>query len=276
VATPGYFGTLGVPLVAGRGFGPGDDLRAPGVLLVNETMASRYWPGESPLGKRLKLANPQGPWVEVVGVVRDLRHLGLDTEPRPEMVQPYAQATLPLHSLQVVVLVEPGRAAGISRALPAAVAEVDPDQPVAAVRPLAGLVGESMSRERFAVTLFSMFALVALGIGVVGVYGLAGYAVSRRVREIGMRMVLGARRGELLGRTVARGVVPVAAGVLLGVAGALPVTRLMSGLLHGIGAGDPPTYLQTALVLILAAATAAFFPARRAAAVDPADTLRER
>jgi predicted permease len=271
-ATPGAFAALRIPLRQGRGFGPQDDAAAPRVALVSETAARRFWGKASPVGSRITFdsGDPNG-WMTVVGVVGDTRVEGPAQAAYPQVYAPLAQETYP--SVYTVV-----RTAGDPTALVpvvrAAVRDADPSLPVYDVATMDEWLSRAVAQPRLGTTLLAVFAAVALALAAVGIYGLIAYTVAQRTREIGVRMALGARPGEVLRMVVAEGMRPALAGMVLRVLGAWAASRVIGSLLFGITATDPPAFLAAALFLAGAAALAAYVPARRASRLDPAIALR--
>ncbi len=279
VVTPGYFGTLGLRLHAGRFLADGDRPGAPGAVVVNRTLAETYWPGGSPLGERLVLGgeHTQPEVATVVGVVEDVKNLGLDAAPQRELYLSHRQFrlwTMPIAMYDMTLVVRGPDPAALRRTVEREVAALLPDVPVSDVRTLEEVVGRSVARERFAALLVGLFTVLALLLAAVGVYGLLAYAVERRRREIGIRRVLGAGVGSILRDTVGRGLAVVAAGAAAGLAASLLAGRLLQGLLFGVDAHDPLTLLLAPLALLGASLLASSFPARRALALDPAHELR--
>ena len=272
-AAPGYFQTTGVPLVAGRGFAEQDATDAQPVALVNEAMARKFWPGESALGRRIKLgANPEAsPWITVVGVVGNVRHLGLDSEPRPEV---YRHLLTSPPTGPVVVVRAAADAESLIPALRAAVRELDRDLPAATARTMDEIVARSVAERRFLMLVLGLFAAVALALASVGVYGVVSNSVAQRTHEIGVRMALGADRRDVLLLVIAQGMRPALCGLALGIVAALALTRVMQGLLFGVGARDPVAFTAAALLLAAVALMACYLPARRATRVDPMNALR--
>jgi putative ABC transport system permease protein len=270
VVTPDYLRTMGVSLKRGRGFTGADRDGAPPVALVNEAMARRFWPGQDPVGKRVGYPWPSD-WMTVVGVVADVANDGLGKTPEPAIYRPFAQA--PAQSMRVAVrgAADP---AVLTAGLRAAVAGVDPDAPLSEVQTMEARVSASVAQPRFTAVLLLSFALVALALGAVGVYGVIAYAVSRRTREIGVRMALGAHGGDVLRMVVRQGAVLAAAGIAVGLVGAFAATRALRGMLYGIAPLDPATFVAVPLALAAVALLASYLPARRAARVDPMVALR--
>ncbi len=271
---PGYFATLGIPLVKGRDFNDGDSLAAPGVVIINEEFANRYFPGQDAIGQRIKL----GPltsaqrWMTIVGIARNVRHFGLDSPIRREIFRPYSQAVWPVMTIAVKSAVAP---LSLSFAAKAALGRIDPDQPVSRVRTMEDVVNESIGGRRFPMLLLSLFSMVALMLAAIGVYGVVNYIVSQRTREMGIRVALGARRHQVVQLVVAGSLRPIAAGLLIGVGGALLASRLLSTLLYSVRPSDPIVLAGIVSVLGLCATGACWLPARRAATVDPLVALRE-
>ncbi|HEX8696734.1 MAG TPA: ABC transporter permease [Longimicrobium sp.] len=271
VASPGYFRAMGIPLLRGRPFTDGDAEGSPPVLVVNQAFARRHLPGEDPLGRRVAIGDQ--PPREIVGVVGDVRHRGLDEEAQPEFYVPYLQAPRPeLHLVVRAAAADPAR---LAPAVRRAVREVAPDALVHETRTMDALLGRSVARRRFHTLLLGSFALTALVLATLGIYGVTAYTVTQRTHEIGIRVALGARRGDVLRLVVGRGMAPALAGIALGLAGALAATRVMAGLLYGVGPGDPPVFAGVSLLLAATALAACYLPARRATGVDPAVALRQ-
>ena len=279
VVSPGYFATMGIPVQQGRDFAAADRLGAPGAIIVNRTLARQVWPAGDALGRRVLLGGggTDSVWRTVVGVVGDVRHRGLTASPRPEMFLPYAQfpagtgnTPLAMH----VVLRTQGDPAALATALGAAVSALDPDVPLSSVQTMESAMGSWAAERRLVMLLVSGFALVALVLGSVGIYGVMAHLVAQREREIGVRMALGALPGQILGLVVSQSAWLVGAGIAAGTLGALAVTRLLASLLFQVRPTDPLTFVGTALVLVLAAAGATLLPALRAVRTDPAHALR--
>jgi putative ABC transport system permease protein len=274
VTCPGYFETLGIPIVAGRDFSSDDTLRAPMVVMVNESTAAKYWPDESPLGNRIKfgLLSSDTPWLTIVGVVKDVRHFGLDADVSREIYRPYSQVVWPLMTVTAKTAAEPLTMASAVRS---ALRRIDSDQPVSNVRSMEQVLEESLGARRFPVQLLSSFSAIAFALAAIGVYGVVGYVVSLRTREIGIRMALGARRGSVVRLMIARSLVPVSMGMAAGLAGALVSGRFLEAFLFQVRPADPSVLGTIAALLGSTAAVASWLPARRAARVDPSTVLRE-
>jgi putative ABC transport system permease protein len=270
-ATPGYFRALRIPLVAGRTFTEQDTEESPMVVVVNETMARRFWPGESPVGKRITIWRDEKFPREVVGVVGDTR--SEPGEPAgPQMYVPYAQDAN-WGSLSLVV-----RASGDPAAIaPAARKEVhafDKAIPVYNVRPMGDVVAAALAERRASTLLVGAFALLALLLALVGIYGVTAYYVTQRTHEIGIRVALGARARNVLGLVVGQSLRLTLAGLALGLCGALALTRVLESLLYDVRPTDPATLAGAAALLGAVAILACLIPARRATKVDPMIALR--
>jgi predicted permease len=270
VVTPGYFSTMGIPLIAGRDFRASDDQSAQPVVLVNHTLAQREWPGEDPIGRRIR-TGPDTPWMTVVGVVGDIRHGGPASAPRPEFYQPHTQRSFPFMAFVVRTAPEPST---LVNSIRSEITRLDAAQPISAVATMDEHLARSLSRPRFMSTLVGMFGVLALALSIVGIYGVVAYSVTQRTREIAIRMALGARSATVLGMILSRTLWLVAAGIAAGLAGAAAATRVLSGLLFGVTAGDATAFATAAAVLGVAALAAGAVPAFRATRVQGAAALR--
>jgi predicted permease len=277
VVTPEYFRVLGIPLRRGRTFDTRDDSAAPRVVVVNEAFARRHWPGENALGRRFSLRGPEGPWLEIVGVVGDTRMLGADVPPTPIFYVPHAQKQWPwLTWMALIVRAEAGRdPRSLGRPVQAAVAEQDRGLPIHRIATVQELYGESTARRHFATTLITVFAALALLLGTIGMYGVLSYAVAQRRREIGIRIALGAKPAQVMGTVLGQALLLTAIGVGIGISAAFALTRLLGALLYEVSPTDPITYVAVALLLTIVAAVAAWMPAWRATRIDPLVVLRE-
>ena len=271
-ATPGYLETMGIPLLRGRGLRWTDSNSTPRIVLVNQAFVRRHIPNGEPLGRRvLDLLAPNDAW-EIAGVIGDVHTKGLDLAPAPLVVIPLLQ--FPVTFLRIAVRAEKGDPLQLLPPLRAEVLALDKNLPISAPQPLSQVVIDSLGERRFQVTLLSVFALVALALAALGIYGVMAYSVAQRSREIGIRMALGAAPRRVLGMVVAGGLRLAAAGVGLGIFGALAATRVLSALVYGVSTTDPLTLASTAAVLIVSAALASWIPARRATRLDPTLSLR--
>jgi putative ABC transport system permease protein len=270
-----YFETMGIRLIDGRFFDERDGESAPPAVIVNQAMAHMFWPGESPIGRRVR-TNMEGPWQTVVGVVADVKNGGLDRPAGTELFIPYRQAAglfdiLREASIVVRTTGNPGALASGARR---AVREVDPAMPVSDVRTMDDVISAVQARPRFLTTLLTLFAAVALLLAAVGIYGVISFSVARRTGEIGVRMALGASAGDVLGMVLGQGMKLAAAGVALGAIGAFALTRFISGLLYGVSSLDARTFAAMALLLSAVTLLACYLPARQATKVDPTTALR--
>ena len=276
VATPGYLETMGIPVRRGRSLQPQDTAGAPAVVVLSETAVRRFFPDEDPLGKRIVVGwrRPEGlppAGGEVVGVVGDVKELGLDQSDPPEVYIPYAQ--LPTSAMDVVL--RTGVAPlSLTRSVSAAVARLDPELPVARLQTLDAIVARSVSEPRFYMLLLGAFAAMAVSLAALGIFGVMSYAVVQRRREIGVRVALGANPRDVLGMVLRQALLLALAGVGLGLLGALAFSRVIASLLFRLSPTDPMTLAAVGLVLTAVALLASYLPARRATRVDPLSALR--
>jgi predicted permease len=277
-ASHGYLETMGIDLIRGRTLNGTDHLDRAGSVVVNETLAARIWPGEDPLGKRLRATGDSTAWYTVVGVVRPVLQDGIREEPQPmiyhPLVGPAGDGPNGYAPRQASYVVHAPNPATLLPAVRAAIWEIDSDLPLADVRTLEEIVSSSVVELSFTMFTLGIAALLALALGGIGLYGVLSYAVARRVQEIGVRLALGARSSEVLGMVVWDGVRVAALGLVAGLAGAAALTRLLDGILFGVEALDPLTFAAMSAVLMAVATLAAYLPARRAARVDPASSMR--
>jgi putative ABC transport system permease protein len=267
--TPGYFGLLGIPLKAGREFTEADDGKHEQVVMINEAVKRQYWPNEDPIGKHVSGDNGKT-WATIIGIVGDVREFGLDHPPATEFYVPQTESPSP-GTLLVRTAADPH---ALAQALTRAVHAVDSQAAVTRVRTLEDVRSESVAPPRVMASLLGIFALVALVIAAAGIGGMMALNVSQRVREIGIRMALGAEPSAVLRTVLGQGLTLAALGVTIGIAGALALTGLVKSLLFGVKPTDPLTFAAVAIVLAAAAAVASYLPARRAAAIDPIEALR--
>jgi putative ABC transport system permease protein len=269
IVSPGYFRTMGVPLLRGRDFSAQDDAEQPDVVIINQTMARSLWAGDDPLGQRISFNGDD--WIEIVGIVSDVHHYNLTDDPRPELYLPYAQSTLPFMTFVVKTVSEP---LAVVPAVRAQLREIDPNLPVFGVTTLDQTLRDSVARPRFQVLLLGLFAAVALILAVTGIYGLLAYLVSRSRRDIGIRMALGAPPRDILRLVVGQGLALAFGGLALGLIGALALTRILSSFLFGVTATDPWTFAGVCVVITAATFLASLLPARRAMRIEPVSALR--
>jgi putative ABC transport system permease protein len=272
-----YFRVMHIPLRAGRDLTPQDREGSPLVGVVNESFAREYFPGASPIGARVRWVHMEGApqWITIVGVVGDVKHFGLDQPEASAIYTPYVQSQQAWKRWMFLVVrsdaVDPSALVG---AVKARVWSVDPRIPLTKVLTMEEVAAVSVAGRRFQTALLGVFALVALALAAVGIYGLISYSVGRRTHEIGVRMALGARRRDILGLVVRQGLLLASAGLAAGLAGAFALTRLLAGLVYGVSPTDPATYAALSLFLLLVALLACLIPARRATKVDPMEALR--
>ena len=278
VVTPGYFESMGVKLVQGRFVEDADHENAPLVATINETMAKRYWPNESAVGKRFHLGTNEQPWITIVGIVGQVRHNAVTEVSRAEMYVPHAQwgaagASAPRG--MTFVIRTAGDPLGMLASVRRTVRSLDPNLPLSDIKTLERVADDSVSQARFTTLLLGLFAALALTLAAIGIYGVISLLVTRRRQEIGIRIALGARPSSVLTMVLRRGFVLTGAGVLIGVAGALLLTRLLTAFLYGVSRFDAATFALVPVVLAAVALIACLIPAGRAAAVNPVVALRE-
>jgi predicted permease len=265
-----YFQAMGVALRDGRTFAAQDSADSSPVAIINETTARRYWPGESAIGKRVR-TDPESPWRTIVGVVGDVRHYDLETAANMQLYLPYKQVPSQMMTFIVRSLSDPARQAAAVRN---AIWAVDKDQPVYNIKTMEQLVAASVAQRRFTMMLLGSFAVIAMFLAMVGIYGVMSYTVMQRTHEIGIRMALGAQGQDVLKLIMGQGMTLALFGVGLGLIGAVATTRIISSLLFGVTATDPLTFACVAVALCAAALLACYIPARRALSVDPMTALR--
>jgi putative ABC transport system permease protein len=271
VVSPGYFEALRIPVLAGRAFDERDAAGAPAVAVVNQAFARRYFPGESPLGKRIDFRWEVTGLQEIVGVVGDAREQGLHQPAEPAIYLPFEQRP---DEWAYLVVRTSGDPASLVPSLRQAVASLDRNLPLSEVRTMEEVVSQGLAERRFAMSLFGVFSALSLVLAALGLYAVISYAVMQRRQEIGIRMALGARAEHILGSVLRQGLALSAAGVALGALAALGLGRFLSGLVFGVGTTDPATFAGVALLLVLTAFVASLVPALRATHLDPASVLR--
>jgi putative ABC transport system permease protein len=278
VVSSDYFSTLGIQLVRGRVFTDHDDRDAVPVALINETAARRYWPNDDPIGRRISLGG-ETRWMEIVGIVGDVRYLGLDLETEPDVFIPMRQGFTQLgdnlgRSLTLMIRTA-GDPLSTAPAVRAVVNAVDPQQPVGLMRTMDGLIAESVGTRRLNFVLVSAFAILALLLTAAGLYGVMAYLVTERTREIGVRMALGATPWQVVGMVLRQAGAMMTIGIGLGIVGAVLMSRMLASLLFGVNALDPAIYLAVSILLAIVAACAVAVPSRRATRIDPLVALRD-
>jgi len=282
VVLPGHFQTMGIPILRGRDVGESDRMGSPGVVVVNEWLADHHWPGEDPIGRRVTLDNPrENPsWLTVVGVVKNTVRRRWAAAPEEEVFLPYLQTRSYLerpgnaYAYLTLVVRTSGDPSALAPAIRRIVSSMDHGVPVSQVQTMEEVVAQSTAAPRFYLLLLSAFAVVAVVLAAVGIYGVMSYSVSRRTNEIGIRMALGAKPRDVGRLIVGQGMAVAVGGAVVGLVGALGLTRLMSSLLYGVGASDPATFLVVSLLLGAVALAASYIPARRATRIDPLTALR--
>ena len=270
-ACPDYFRTMGIPVLKGREFTHQDTVSAPGVIVINETMARVNWPKESAVGKAIRLGGSNGPRLTVAGVFGDVHIGGLDAPVRAQFFRPYPQAGWPVMNIVVRTINAPAMfATPIKKAL----ADVLPDRPVSGVETMENIVHNSTGSRRFPMLLLSAFSLLALVLAAVGIVGVVGHSVTQRTHEIGIRMALGAGTMDVLRLMVNSNMTWVLVGLVVGVAGSAGLTRLLTGMLYNVRPLDPVVLGAVSSLLAAVALLASYFPARRATKIDPVAALR--
>ena len=277
VISPDYFRALNIPLLRGRSFDERDTQHAPPVLLVNETFARRFFAGTEALGQHIMIEGEAGdravpPAREIIGVVGDVRHESLDTESGPEYYVPYTQA--PEAFMSLVVRSSGTNPESLAATVREAIRQIDKDQYVAAIQPMTQLVADSVARRRFNTLLTGLFAVVALLLASIGIFGVMNYTVAQRTQEIGLRVALGAQTRDVLRLVLGQGMQLILFGLAVGLATSLALTRVLAGMLYGVTPTDPQTFAAVSLLLAGVALLACYIPARRATKVDPLVALR--
>jgi putative ABC transport system permease protein len=273
VAMPGYFRAAGIALLAGRDFAGTDRLGAPRVAIVDERLARAHWPAESAIGKQINANNDPGMWSTVIGVVRHVRKAGPADDGEPQIYVPYLQS--PQTTMSGVVRAGDGAVASLVPALRAAIRRVEPELAVAKLHTVDELVGAAVARQRFNMLMLTIFALVALSLASVGLYGVMSYLVAQRTRELGIRIALGGQPSAVRGVVVRESLLIAIAGLVVGLGVSLALSRALRGLLFGVPPTDLVTYAGVSGLLLVVALLASYGPARRATRIDPMTALRE-
>jgi putative ABC transport system permease protein len=277
-ASADYFTALGIPLLRGRFFSRFDDQRTPKVVVINQAAARLYWPNENPVGRRILSGLDESAWSTIVGVVGNVKHAGLDTETSPEMYYDYLQipgeATNVVEATMALVIRTSMDPAAMVSSVRGEIRKLDPDQPIFNIRTMQEVVQGSVAQPRYRALLMSVFAGLALALAAIGLYGVIARSVSQRLNEVGIRMALGASRGDILNLMVGRTMRLAVAGMLVGLALALAGAKAISGLLFDVSARDPITISVACLVMLGVSLLAAFLPAWRVTRTNPATALR--
>jgi putative ABC transport system permease protein len=276
-ASPGYFSTLGTPLIRGRDFLATDTLASPQVTVINRSMAEKYWPGEDPIGKEVGVESTKWPTRVIVGIVADVKRASLREDPDPEMYVPYTQNEIrawPSMQTMQVALRSEGNPAQLTPFVREAMRNVDPDLPMSNVATLAHLVNNSMVQWKFSLLLVGSFGGLALAMAMIGIYGVMSVSVQQQTRAIGIRVAMGATRENILRMILVAGAKLAATGVVIGLLTAWMVTRAMEKFLYGVRPTDPVTFATVSSLLMVAALIACLLPALHATRVDPLVALR--
>ena len=268
--SPGYFSTLGISLLKGRDFSDRDKSEAPAVAVVNQDLVRTYFPNEDPIGKRITFTDGES-WLSVVGVIGDVKQVNFGSTAKPEVYFPFQQAASPEMSLVVRTTNPPLSQAA---AVKGQIRVIDKDLPIANAKTMEQLLAESVSGPRFNMLLLTMFALVALVLAIVGIYGVMSYTVTQRTHEIGIRVAMGAQSRDVFRMVIGQGMRLAMIGVAFGLAGAFALTRLMTSMLFGVEPTDPTTFVGIAVLLTIVALVACYIPGRRATKVNPLVALR--
>jgi putative ABC transport system permease protein len=276
--TPGYFQAMGLTLVRGRFLTVDDREDSMPVVIINETMAERYWPGTDAIGRQFMMGTDDKPWLTIVGILRTVRHNAVVEEPRAEMYVAHAQLPAHIRSAprgMTLVVKTDGDPLGLAGAVREAIRGIDSNLPVSDLRTMDSVAADALSQPRFLTFLLGLFAATALVLAAIGIYGTISLLVAERTQEMGIRLALGAERGTILKLILGQGLWLTAIGLALGLAGAVVLTRTLAGLVYGVGTLDPLTFALVPVLLCTVALLACLVPAIRAASVDPITTLRQ-
>ena len=274
LVSPDFFAAIGAPVLTGRTFTEAEMQRQADVVIVTENLTRRFWPGQDPIGKRIKTGSPDStdPWSTIIGVVREMKYRGLPENPTadPDVFAPFNDRR---RNMFIVIrsATDPSNLAAAARAT---VHDIDPSIPVYEVSTMSERVAGAIEQSKFAGWMMTIFAALALALASIGLYGVMAYTVRLRTRELGVRIAIGAGPGAVAGGVVRGGMTLAAIGIAIGIAAALALTRLLNTLLFGVGTTDPPTFAAVAVVLAIVALVACYFPARRASRIDPVRALR--
>jgi putative ABC transport system permease protein len=270
--SPEFFRTMGIRLERGRLLDTRDRPESPRAVVINETMARRWYPGADPVGQHLTFfVRDTTDWREIVGVVSDIRNAGLARDAKEEIYAAFSQQAMPEAHIVVRAAANPG---SLANAVRGTMRTLDPTQPIFGLRTMEAVIDDTITRERFSMLVLGIFSAVALLLAMIGTYGVVSYSVAQQSREIGIRRALGAQRRDVMTLVVSQGARVTMIGLALGIGGALLLTRVLSRLLYGVTATDPVTFAVVTLLLGAVALAATYIPARRAATVDPMQALR--
>jgi len=271
-----YLKAMNIPLRQGRYFENRDNAQSMPVAIINETMARQYWPGENALGRRFKVGDPDEdiPWTEIVGIVGDVRQMGIDEPVKAEMYLPYQQIDNVWYNPRDLAIRTSGDTSNLVSSVRQIIREVDPDQPVSNVATMAEVLGTEAAQRRMGMIMLAGFAALALLLASLGIYGILAYFVTQHTNEIGVRQALGATPRNILFLVLKKGMALTLLGVVIGLGASFALTRLMSSLLFGVNASDPLTFVTVPLLLALVALVACLVPALRATKIDPLVALR--
>lgn len=267
-----YFSTMSIPLISGRQFTERDNVQAPKVIIINETMAKRFWPQDNPVGKRVTIGYGQPVLREIIGVVGDVKQAALDAQGQAEIYVPYIQTPLPF--MGIVIRTTNDDPTRLMPAVRNQLLTVDKDLPIYSVKSMQNIVSDSLGQTRFRAALLAMFAIVALGLAIIGIYGVLSYLINERRHEIGIRMALGARPSDILKLVIRQGMALVLSGLFIGLLIAWFISPIVTSLLYGVSTTDPITLIMISLLLLATALLACYIPARKASKISPLTAIR--
>jgi predicted permease len=271
----GLFATLGMPLKRGRLLDETDRPGAPLAVVIDETMAARYWPGEDPIGQKIRFARTDGPWHTIVGIVGNVRFDRLKKQ-YPTYYFAYEQTAswADFHRATTVMVRTDGEPSALAGPFRETVRALDPNLPITRMQTMEDIFAREVARPRFLMTLLGVFAVTALALGAIGVYGVMSHGVAQRTNEIGIRMALGAKRGEVSRMVLGQGMFLAIIGVLVGLGAAYGLTQVLSGFLYKVSTTDPWTFAAVSMVMVMVGLLASYLPAHRATRIDPLEALR--